>query len=152
MYEQIKRSSRKGNIRRITITEVNMANNYVSGTDRFNKLFQATLSFQDPVVTIPAIGELWAIEQYQQEWRLIRKVGSDLSNLNPGDKRIDSPTVINLEAPTISIDGTVSLITRKDPEPIANTAIIYSRLNNSFKTELCVQFPTGSPIIIATEP
>lgn len=40
-----------------------------------------------------------------------------------------------------------------DPDaPGSNTARIYARDNGSGKTQICVRFPTGSSVVIATEP
>jgi len=38
------------------------------------------------------------------------------------------------------------------PAGTAGTARVFSRVNGSSKTEVCVQFPTGAVVVIATEP
>jgi hypothetical protein len=38
-----------------------------------------------------------------------------------------------------------------DPVGVANQAIVYAR-DSAGKTQLCVRFGTGAPIVIATEP
>ena len=96
-YDQIKRASRTGNLRRIQITEVNLAQNYISGQDRYGKLFRVSFSFQEPgIITIPQVGETWTIRQYQQEWYLEDKqldAYSTITGLSPGDKYIDANTL-----------------------------------------------------------
>lgn len=53
------------------------------------------------------------------------------------------------------------LVTRRDywelreladaPSPVANTALVYAKDNGSGKTQVVIQFPTGSPIPVETE-
>lgn len=43
------------------------------------------------------------------------------------------------------------LRTGPDPTPKPGHAIPFARLNGAGKVEYCVQFPTGTPIVIATE-
>jgi hypothetical protein len=49
--------------------------------------------------------------------------------------------------------GFLGLATQSStPTATAGTARVFSRVNGSSKTELCVQFPTGAVIVVATEP
>lgn len=38
------------------------------------------------------------------------------------------------------------------PDAVSNAALLYAEDNGSGKTRLVVRFPTGSPVVIATEP
>lgn len=151
----MKRTSRMNNIRRITISEVNTTKSYVNGVDRYGKSFRVSFSFHNPVITIPQVGETWTIRQYQQQWYLDNRQLTDfslVSSLNAGDKLIDSTTSIILSAPLLSLEGPILLENQGiSPTPPSVGAILFTRLNGSNKTELCVQFPTGNPVIIATE-
>jgi hypothetical protein len=39
-----------------------------------------------------------------------------------------------------------------DSKPKPGFAVVFVRLNGASKHELCVQFPTGAPQVISTEP
>lgn len=112
MYETIKRSSTISTERRILIDEVNTSEKFVTGKDSFQKNYRVTFDFHDPVLAIPVQGEMWIISQYENEWRLERRVDTGTetiaaSDLAPGDRRLEAQNDLHLNADaTVNVNAT----------------------------------------------
>lgn len=80
-----------------------------------------------------------------------------LGTLNDGAASNTTVNALTVLGGIVALGGQVSYLSyanfpeTSDPVGVANQAFVYARDNGSGKTQLCVQFPTGSPIVIATE-
>lgn len=109
--DRTKWSSRIGQEKRILIDEIDTSRFIVTGKDFQGTTIQVSFDFQKDIVTIPQQGELWVINRYQNEWRLDRKAESNahtsVTELQPGDKRLETEGNLYLNAASVFINGAV---------------------------------------------
>ena len=95
---------------RIVIREVNMTNNYVSGTDAYGKTYQMMFDFHDAVVTIPVVGEMWLCTRRGNDWLLFKRLETgneqiSITTLDSGDKRLEAVNDLWLSGARVMING-----------------------------------------------
>jgi hypothetical protein len=132
LYRSATAVARATDTRRVIIQEVNLAQNFISCQGADGQKMILNVDFQHPIVAIPVSGEFWIIQRTDNQWRLDRRMetGSETTNiadLQPGDRRIDSSGDLYLNAAKtkitadmeidgdadflgdISVDGTITL-------------------------------------------
>jgi len=110
MYSDIRFQRRVGTERRIRITEVNTSQRYVVGTDSYGAPLRANWYQYTGLVSVPAVGELWTVSRYQNEWELVRKAETGSENtpigaLLPGDKRLEAVNNLYLNGENVLINN-----------------------------------------------
>lgn len=91
----------------VTITDVDMTNMFVSARDQYGMMLQVSMHLTDGgITTIPAKDEIWVVDRSGNEWFLDKKADSTVTELSPGDKRIDTAGDLYLDASSIFVNGT----------------------------------------------
>lgn len=96
--------------KRIRITEVDTQNGYVEGTDSSKQNIKISFKwFYQPFLAVPEVGEDWLVFKMDNNWVLHSRyeTGNEtvpLSELQPGDHRIDVPGTLHLNANKILIN------------------------------------------------
>jgi hypothetical protein len=80
------------------ITEVSMIDQVITVEDQFNSRIRISMSFHDPLLVVPQVGEVWTIERKGIEWFLKRRseTGNEVhpvAALSPGDVRVNGENV-----------------------------------------------------------
>lgn len=95
----------------VTINEVDMSQYFVTATDQYGTRLHVSMHLTDGGVTsIPAPNEIWTIGRSGNEWFLEKKSddGTELTNitdLSPGDKRIEASGNLYLNSPNLLVNG-----------------------------------------------
>jgi len=89
--------------RRVTISEVNMAQSYILTKDAWGNPIRVSFNFHDAVVTVPQVNELWYLKRRDNQWTLDRKAetgteATSLTTLSAGDKRLEASNDLYLAA------------------------------------------------------
>lgn len=94
----------------IRIDEVNMSKRAITGYDQYGTKQAASLHLVDSLVSIPARGETWTAVRRGNDWFLNKRIETGqervkLSQLNPGDRRLDAPGVLHIGGEEVQING-----------------------------------------------
>lgn len=93
------------------ITEINIPSNAITVRDQFGTTLSISMNFTNGIISVPQIGEAWTIQRKNSDWYLASKQTSSdeyakgYSGLLPGDKRIEAPGDLYLDASEIKING-----------------------------------------------
>lgn len=110
-YREIRDLKRDTSISRVAIREVNMAEGYIRADDAYGGNIQISVDFHDPLLAVPAIGEMWLATRTGNTWSLGKRLESGVeqqlaSELSPGDRRLEAPNNLVLAGKDVIIKGT----------------------------------------------
>lgn len=108
----------------VTITEVNLQAGIINATDRHGTSLRISTHLQDPMVAVPATGEVWIVDRLGVDWFLDRRFetgteSSSLGTLQPGDRRIDTQGTLYLNAGNVVVNGDAV-----DFQPSTSTTVV----------------------------
>lgn len=117
--------------RTVIVREVNMIDSRVTVQDNYSTLLYVSMHVQDALLTIPAIGETWIVRRKGNDWYLVGRQENDISNLSPGDKRIDTSATLYINAGSIVINGEnlVTVLQQQLAITPSNVAEINTKIN-----------------------
>ncbi len=105
MYRTDRQFRRTNEQRTAVIDDVNVAKKFVSVTDQYGTPLNITISFSDPIITIPVPGEKWLIERRDSDWYLKKKANVEsYYGLSPGDVSIPATGRVYIGADEVIIN------------------------------------------------